>query len=299
MLAFKAACQDIALGFIEVAAVIGAQCERRAWQQGMDAGDVDRLYLLSAMYGSWLGPYGVVAALPLYALAAQRYMHEHDVSPEAVAEVSVRLRANAALNPRAELRDPLTVEDVLGSRMVSPPIHKLEAAPWSDGAGALIVVAPNRGLPGAALTGWGERHDDANYLPFGKDLTRYPWIEGATEEALRHAGRKLDELDVLEVYGAFAAAELMTYEAMGLFGPGEAPAAVAGGETAHINPSGGRLSLGHPPQATPLLELGEVFEQLTGAAGERQIEGASIGLVQTEHGMMNGSAVAVLEGFTP
>ena len=92
----------------------------------------------------------------------------------------------------------------------------------------------------------------------------------------------------------------MTYEAMGLFGPGEAPAAVRAGETSPggrlaINPSGGRLSLGHPPQATPLLEVGEIFEQLTGRAGARQLDGPTVGLVQAEHGMMNGAGVAVLE----
>ena len=236
LLAFKAACQDVALGHLDVAAVIGAQCERRAFSAGMDAADLDRILLLNAMYGPWLGPYGVIAALPLYALAAQRYMHDHDVSPEAVAELPVRLRRNAAENPRAEQREPITVEDVLGSRMVSPPIHKLEAAPWSDGGAAVIVVAEevagSRGLAGAALTGWGECHDDGNYVPFGKDLTRYPWIGAATDQALERAGRAREDLDVLEIYGAFAAAEYMTYEAMGLFGPGESPAAVASGETA-------------------------------------------------------------------
>jgi acetyl-CoA C-acetyltransferase len=92
----------------------------------------------------------------------------------------------------------------------------------------------------------------------------------------------------------------MTYEAMGLFGPGEAAAAVARGDTAldgalPINPSGGRLALGHPPQATPLLMIGEIFDQLTGGAGPRQVQGAAVGAVQAEHGMMNGAAVAVLE----
>jgi len=306
LLAFKAACQDVALGHLEVAAVIGAQCERRAFTAGMDAGDLDRIFLMNAMYGPWLGPYGVVAALPLYALCAQRYMHQHGASPEAVAELPVRLRRNAAHNPRAELREAITVEDVLASRMVSPPIHKLEAAPWSDGGAAAIVVsegyARRRGLAGAALTGWGERHDDANYVPFGKELTRYPWIGEATDEALARAGRSRADLDVLEVYGAFAAAEYMTYEAMGLFDPGEAPAAVARGETAidgalPINPSGGRIAMGHPPQATPLLQVGEIFDQLLGTAGGRQVAGAAIGLVQSEHGMMNGAGVAILERF--
>lgn len=304
LLAFKAACQDIALGHLDVAAVIGAQCERRAFSTGMDAGDLDRAYLLSAMNTPWLAPYGVIAALPLYALSAQRYMHQYRVSPEAVAELPVRLRANAARNPRAELREPITVEDVLGSRMVSPPIHKLEAAPWSDGGAALIVcseeLARARGRDGVALTGWGERHDDANFIPFGKDLTQFPWIQEATGEALARAGRAREDLDVVEVYGAFAAAEYMTYEAMGFFAAGEAPSAVNRGDTAldgalPINPSGGRIAMGHPPQATPLLEVGEVFEQLAASAGPRQLAGATIGMVQAEHGMMNGTAVAVLE----
>ena len=306
LLAFKAACEDVALGHLDLAAVVGAQRERRAFAAGMDAGDVDRIFLLNAMYGQWLGPYGAIGALPLYALCAQRYMHEHGVSPEDVAALPVRLRQHAALNPRAEQRDPITVDDVLSSRMVSPPIHKLEAAPWSDGGAAVIVaseeLARSRGLSGAALTGWGERHDSANYVPFGKSLTKYPWIGEATNEALARAGRSRDELDVLEIYGAFAAAEYMTYEAMGLFGPGESAAAVLSGETAidgalPINPSGGRIAMGHPPQATPLLEVGEVFDQLLQAARERQVAGASVGLVQAEHGMMNGCAVAVLERF--
>jgi len=304
MLAFKAACQDVALGHVNVAAVVGAQCERRLFRDGMDAGDLDRVMLINSMYGAWLAPYGVVATLPSYALAGQRYMHEHDLSPAEVAEVAVRLRANAERNPRAEMREPLTVEGVLESRMVCPPIHKLEAAPWSDGGAAVIVAradyARQHGNGGAALTGWGERHDDANFIPFGKSLARYPWITEAAGEAVGRARRGLGDIDVIEVYGAFAHAELMTYEAIGLFGPGEAPAAVAGGETAiggriPVNPSGGRLSLGHPPQATPLLMIGEILDQLRSEAGERQVAGADVGLVQAEHGMMNGTTVAVLE----
>jgi acetyl-CoA acetyltransferase len=304
LLAFKAACQEIATGQIEAAAVIGAQAERSLFAEGLDEGDVDRLRLLSSMLGPYVGPYGVLTALPCYALSAQRYMHEYDVAPEQVAELPVRLRRNAALNPRAELRDPITVDDVLASRVVSPPIHKLEAPPWSDGAACVIVASErwtrDHGLESAALTGWGEAHDHSNFLAFEAGLTSLPWIGDATERALARAGRTLDEVDVAEVYGAFAASELISYEAMGLFGPGEAPAAVARGETAidgplAVNTSGGRLSLGHPPQATPLLELQELFEQLTASAGERQVKGARVALVQAEHGVMNGSAVAILE----
>ena len=174
------------------------------------------------------------------------------------------------------MREPITVDDVLASRMVSPPIHKLEAPPWSDGAACVIVAsedwARRRGLDPVVLTGWGEAHDSSNFVAFEPGLTSFPWVRESTDLALSRAGRSLDDLDVAEIYGAFAASELMTYEAMGLFESGEAPAAVARGETSiggriPINTSGGRLSLGHPPQATPLLELQEVCEQLTGQRG--------------------------------
>jgi acetyl-CoA C-acetyltransferase len=304
LLAFKAACQEIATGQIEVAAVIGAQSERRLYEDGMDEGDLDRVYLLASMMGSYVAPYGVLTAVSCYALSAQRYMHEHGIAAEEIAELPVRLREHAALNPIAEQREPLSVEDVLSSRMVCPPVHKLEAPPWSDGGACVIVASEEwtrrRGLDPVVLTGWGEAHDSANFVAFEQGLTSFPWVRDSTEIALERAGRRLDDLDVAEIYGAFAASELMTYEAMGFFEDGEAPAAVARGETAiggriPINTSGGRLSLGHPPQATPLLEIQEVCEQLTGHAGERQVTGAAVGLVQAEHGVMNGSAVAVLE----
>ncbi len=304
LLAFKAACQEVASGHVELAAVIGAQAERDLFGAGLDEGDVDRVRLIAEMFGPYLAPYGVMTAVPCYALSAHRYMHEHGIAPEQVAELPVRLRRHAALNPRAELRDPVTVADVLASRMVSPPIHKLEAPPWSDGGACVLVAserwARSRGVPAVSLTGWGEAHDSSNFVTFEAGLTSFPWVRESTDRALAHAGRALDQIDVAEVYGAFAPAELMTYEAMGLFGPGEAPAAVQRGETAlggrlPINTSGGRLSLGHPPQATPLLELQEVCEQLTGEAEGRQVKDAAVGLVQAEHGAMNGSAVAILE----
>jgi acetyl-CoA C-acetyltransferase len=304
LLAFKAACQEIATGQIEVAAVIGAQVERRMYELGMDEGDIDHVYLIASMLGSYVAPYGVLTAVACYALSAQRYMHEYGISAEEIAELPVRLRRHAALNPIAELRDEITVADVLASRVVSPPIHKLESPPWSDGGACVIVAsetwANGRGLDPVVLTGWGEAHDSSNFVAFEAGLTNFPWVRESAQIALERAGRRLDDLDVAEVYGAFAASELMTYEAMGLFEHGEAPSAIARGETAlggriPINTSGGRLALGHPPQATPLLELQEVCEQLTGRAAARQVENAAIGLVQAEHGVMNGSAVAVLE----
>ncbi len=304
ILAFKSACQEIATGRIDLAAVIGAQAERDLFASGMDEGDLDRVRLLASMVGPYVAPYGVFTAVACYALSAQRYMHEQEVEPAEVAELAVRLRSHAVLNPRAERREPITVEEVLASRVVCPPIHRLEAPPWSDGAACVIVAsdawARRRGLEGPSLTGWGEAHDSSNFVAFEPGLTSMPWMRDALDEALRRADRSLHDVSVAEIYGAFAASELLTYEQMGLFEAGEAPAAVARGETSlggplPVNTSGGRLSLGHPPQATPLLELEEAYEQLMGLAGERQVRDASVALVQAEHGVMNGAVVAVLE----
>jgi acetyl-CoA acetyltransferase len=114
------------------------------------------------------------------------------------------------------------------------------------------------------------------------------------------AGRSPADVDVAEVYGVFAATELMLYEDLGFFEKGKAVYAVLDGKTSlggdiPMNMSGGRLSLGHPPGATPLYELVEIVRQLRGEAGERQTRGPGVGLIQSEHGMLNGAVVMLLE----
>jgi acetyl-CoA C-acetyltransferase len=131
-------------------------------------------------------------------------------------------------------------------------------------------------------------------------LSEFPAIVNSSKKALQQAGRKIEDIDVAEIYGAFAGSELITYEDLGFFKKGEAGKAVWKGQTKiggqiPINPSGGRLSLGHPPFVTPILEIIELVCQLRGEAGERQVKGAKIGLAQAEHGVLDGSAVAILE----
>ena len=282
MLAFKMACMEIACGNLDVIAVVGAQAERALFGEELTPEVMDRVQLMNAMYGSQLGPYGMLMALPSYALSAQRYMYEHDVGERDIAERPVRLRYNATLNKQAEQREPITVDQVLESPLVSPPIHRLEAPPWSDGAACVILMSEDRAWrsshDGPSVVGCGEAHEPENFVPFGSSLTDFPWMRRATDEALGRAGRTRDSF----------------------FKPGEAAEAVKRGDTAingqlPINTSGGRLSLGHPPQATPLLMVAEIGRQLTGRAGKRQVRSCKLGLVQTEHGMMNGGTVCALE----
>ncbi|NPV60054.1 MAG: thiolase family protein [Actinobacteria bacterium] len=257
----------------------------------------------NSLYDSYQAAFGVISPLPFYAMAVQRYMHIHSVSPEDIAYVAVLLREHALKHPQAAYREPLTLEEVMESSYVSPPIRRLECSEMHDGAAAVLLVGEElaRGSPRAVrIAGMAEAHDPTSFVPYRGEISRFPCVGRAARAALEESGHALGDVDVAEVYGAFAGMEPMMYEELGFFAPGEAPSAVREGRTTHggevlINPSGGRLSLGHPAYVTPLLEFTEVVRQLRGEAGERQRPSARVGLVHTEQGFINGSIVAVLE----
>ncbi len=261
----------------------------------------------NSLYDSYQAAYGVISPLPFYAMAVQRYMHECGVEPEDVARVAVLLREHALRHPQAAYKEPITLEKVLSSPQVSPPIHRLESSEMHDGAAAVVLVSGEmlrESERAARVASVAESHDPTSFHPYRGEISRFPCVERAAEAALAESGYRVGDVDVAEVYGAFAGLELMMYEELGFFARGEAPAAVKEGRTTHggevlLNPSGGRLSLGHPAYVTPLLEITEVVRQLRGEAGERQRPGASIGLVHTEQGFINGSVVMVLDRQAP
>ena len=262
------------------------------------------IHLVNGIYGPHDRRYGVMRAAVYYAMAAQRYMYEYKVSREEIAHVPVVLRENASMNPKAQYREPITVEDVLNSRPVCPPLNLLDCCPVSEGGAAVILAdektARDLGKDDCYIVGIGEAHDPTSFFPVYQSVTEIPSLRRATREALRHAGMSLRDIDVAEVYGPFSGTELMVYEEMGFYERGEAAKAVAEGRTkingdTPINPSGGRLSFGHPPYVTPLAEIYEIVAQLRGEAGKRQVEDAEAGLVHAEHGMMNGNMVMIVK----
>ncbi len=256
------------------------------------------------LYGPYDGVYGLLDPIPYYAMGAQRYMHEFGATREDLAHVAVTLRRNAANNERAQYRKPITTEDVLAARTICPPLGLLDCSPFASGVAAAVVVedglASRTGNSRVRVKAIGEAHDAAHFAPLHEPLTRFESAVRATGEAYQAAGIRPSDVDVAEVYGVFSATELMLYEDLGFFDKGAAARAVRDGKTSGegstvFNPSGGRLSLGHPAGATPLYSLVEVVEQLRGGAGARQVRDARLGLVHAEHGMANGSLVAILE----
>jgi acetyl-CoA C-acetyltransferase len=262
------------------------------------------VFLVSGVYGPYDRRYGIMRAAVYYAMASQRYMHEYNVKREEIAHIPVVLRENASMNPRAQFREPITVEDVLNSKPVCPPLNLLDCCPISEGGAAIILAdektAKEIGRNDCHIAGIGEAHDPTSFFPVYQSVTEIPSLRTATREALKQANINLKDVDVAEVYGPFSGTELLVYEEMGFYRKGEAAKAVTEGCTkidgdTPINTSGGRLSLGHPPYVTPLAEIHEIVTQLRGEAGKRQVEDAETGLVHAEHGMINGNMVAIIK----
>jgi acetyl-CoA acetyltransferase len=301
----KTAAADISAGRIRSCLVFASHKEIA--KTDLVNNPLQNMHLIKAandLYDPYQAAYGIIGVITLYAMAVQRYIHECGIGPEDIAELPVLLRKHAAANPVAVYRTPITEEEVLASRMISPPIHQLEASVMMDGAAAIILVGeellPRCRERAVRIAGMGEAHEATSFLPYYQDLSRFPSAGLAMAEALEDSGYSLADIDIAEVYGAFAGVELMLYEDLGFFPRGQAPWAMHKGETTYggkvlINPSGGRLSLGHPAYATPLLEAIEIVHHLRGEAGKRQLPGARVGMFHAEHGLINGNSVTILD----
>ncbi|MEW5947434.1 MAG: thiolase family protein [bacterium] len=299
----KYAAAEIALRNLDIAVVLAVDVRA--------ATPTDQRNFLSSLiwgqmglYGPYLAPYGAFTPIHMYAMGVQRYMFEYGVTAREIAHLPVVLREYASKNEFAQFRTPITVDDVLNSRMVSPPIHQLECCPLSDGAAAIVLASVETARKISPkpvwITAFGEYHDSSHFVYGARALSTFPGVEIAAKQACEKAGVTPKDVDLAEIYGVFAGTELITYEDFGFFPRGHAAAAVVEGRTraggdVPINVSGGRLSFGHPATATPLMEAIELCAQLRGEAGERQLPDPVVGAFQGEHGMVNGAVVAILE----
>jgi acetyl-CoA acetyltransferase len=235
-----------------------------------------------------------------YALAAARHMHQYGTTREQLAEIAVAARKWAQLNPEAFSREPLSVEDVLKSRMVCDPLTVRDCCLVTDGGGAYVLVRSARAMDlphkpayllGAGAAHW---HRQISSMP---DLT----VTAATESgqrAFEMAGLEPEDVDVVELYDAFTINTLLFLEDLGFCKKGEGGAFVSGGRIAPggelpVNTNGGGLSCVHPGMYGIFL-LVEAVRQLRGEAGARQVTSAQVALAHGNGGMLSSQITALL-----
>jgi len=236
----------------------------------------------------------------MYALAASRHMHQYGTTREQLAEVAVAARQWANLNPVAFAHGPLTIGDVLGSRMVSSPLTSRDYCLVTDGGGAIIVTSAERAggrpRPPVYLLGAGEAHWH-RHISAMPDLT----VSAARESGARAfemAGVAREDVDVVELYDAFTINTILFLEDLGFCAKGEGGAFVAGGRIAPggefpVNTNGGGLSYCHPGMYGLLLLI-EAARQVRGEAGERQIDDVDVAVAHGNGGVLSSQVTAIL-----
>jgi len=234
--------------------------------------------------------------MDLYAMAARGHMARYGTTKEQFARVAVKNHYHGSLNPHAQYRERYTLEEILASPLVAEPLTRLMCSPIGDGAAAAILVPADKARQytskpvfiRASVVGSGQDH-----APGEPGIT-----ERVAHRAYEMAGVTPRDLDVVELHDASAPAELMLYEELGLCGPGEGGKLIDTGFTeltgpTPVNTSGGLISKGHPIGATGVGQVCEIFWQLRGECGDRQVPGAKLGLCENGGGMLRGEAAAL------
>ncbi len=234
-----------------------------------------------------------------YALAAARHMHEYGTTREQLAEVAVAARAWARKNPKAMMRDPLTTEDVLNSRMVSDPLTVLDCCLVTDGGGAVIMTRADRAddHPTKPVYLLGVAAEISHqHIAHMENLTTTAAARSGPR-AYAMAGMKPSDVDVLALYDAFSINTILFLEDLGYCRKGEGGAFVSNGRIAPsgilpVNTNGGGLSCVHPGMYG-IFTIIETITQLRGAAGERQVRGAKIGLAHGNGGTLSTQVTSI------
>jgi acetyl-CoA C-acetyltransferase len=240
----------------------------------------------------------------IFALEMRRYMEKYGLTSEDVARVAVKNKKNALDHPSAQLPGEITVEDVLNSEMLADPVHRLDISPASDGAAAMILASEDAAKrltdKPVWLDGVGWNLDTSYWAT--RDLSYPRYVEKAARMAYEMAGIKEPsrEIHVAEPYDPFDYKELHHMEGLMLCERGEAARLTADGVTARdgnlpVCPSGGALGVGNPIAATGLMKVIEIYLQLKGEAGKRQVPGSPrVGVAQAWGDLMQVGTVTVL-----
>lgn len=235
----------------------------------------------------------------LYALMARRHMHKYGTTEEQMAEVAVKNHGNAQLNPCAQYRREITLENVMNSSVITEPLKLLDCSPITDGGACAVLTSAEKAKEYTdtpiLIKGSGQASDTLS-LHDRQSLTKLNATVEAAKTAYEMAGIGAEDIDLVEVHDCFTIAEIMAIEDLGFCKKGEGGKMTEEGLTARdgqipVNTSGGLKGKGHPVGATGIAQAVEVVNQLRGEAGKRQINGPKIGLTHNVGGS-GGTAVA-------
>ncbi|MGE0878256.1 MAG: thiolase family protein [Acidimicrobiia bacterium] len=289
------AIMGVASGYVDVALVVGADKVRETsarttfWEWMGMTRDM-----------AWDYPLGLVAPAN-FALHVKRYLHESPATREHLAMIAVKNHKHALNNPKAQLRQEITVEQVLNAPMVVEPFGLYDCTPQSDGSAALIIVGEevvDRYTNNPVwVRGFGLGLDRVMHQ-HKADMTTFPPTKKAAKAAYAMAGMTPRDIDVAEVHDCFTGVELISYEDLGFaerfegYKLVEAHDTTVGGRIP-VNPSGGLKAKGHPPGATGVAQCVELFEQLRGTAAT-QVDGARVAMAHNIGGPTAVSGITIL-----
>ncbi len=272
--------------------------------------DKKHVYERSGRYGAVMGTEGVLGTglMPgVFAQAGMEYTRNHDgVGFEQFAKVAEKNHVHSTLNPLAQYQKAFSLEEIMAADMVSYPNTLLMCCPTGDGAAAAVLVSD------AKLKTLDPDVQKRAVKISAAVLTTDPWVEGgqeqpdvntltrnAADQAYEQAGVSPEDLDLVELHDCFATAELLHYDNLRLCEPGGAGEFIDSGAPMRdgripVNVSGGLISKGHPIGATGVANIYEVSTHLRGEAGDRQIDGAKVGMTHVI-GLGSSCAIHILE----
>ncbi len=277
---------------------------------GKSRDDAKKVFEPRGRYGAVMGVEGILGTglMPgVFAQAGMEYAHAHDgVGFEQFAKVAEKNHEHSTLNPLAQYQKAFTLEEIMNADMVGYPNTLLMCCPTGDGGAGAVLVSESRLAAldpdqrrravkiGASVLTSDPWTDSGQVQPDINTLTR-----NAADRAYEQAGVGPEDLDLVELHDCFASAELLHYDNLRLCEPGGAGEFIDSrgpwrDGTTPVNVSGGLISKGHPLGATGVANLYEVATHLRGEAGDRQIEGAKVGLTHVI-GLGSACAVHILE----
>lgn len=292
--AFRAAYLEVASGASDFVLAGGVE----KMNDGADA-----TYCLATAADQEYEAYNGVTFPGLYAMIAQAHMAKHGTTAQQLAAVAVKNHRNGAKNPKAQFPMEIDEKTVLGAVRVAEPLGLFDCSPVTDGAACVLLapveVARKMGKKVVRIAGSGHA-TDAIALHDRKDPSTIPVVGLAAGRAFKQAGLTIRDIDFCEVHDCFTIAEIVCTEELGIFERGQGGPAAAAGKTARdgefpVNTSGGLKSKGHPVGATGIAQICELYAQLTGQAGQRQLKNPRRGLAQNMGGSGGSCTVHILE----